>query len=163
VAATDWIESGGGPLVVLARSLRHNWRGVFSNDYDEACAIKGYFGSINRSWGRVLVLGDEPLPTALVQRTDGPALVRGVYAPSEDRLHQAALDVDLDSLQPVERIMVGLRDEPYVVFDSACDGLSAETLEMTLPAGICVVLTYVVKDDEHELSMVVHRFGDGSS
>ena len=94
-------------------------------------------------WGRVLVLGDEPLPTALVQRPEGPAIVRWMFAPAEDQLHRAALTVDLDGRRPVERLVVGLRDEPYLIFDSAYDGVSAAALEFTLPAGICMVQTYV--------------------
>lgn len=156
---TEWIESAGGPLVVVPRSLRARWQGIDA-DYDAACRVDEYLGLLSRGWGEVLVLGDEPLRTAVVQRSEGPAIVRWMFAPSADQLVDAAREVNLDSLRLVETLSVGLRDEPYVIFDSGSDGSSAAIVEFTPPAGAQVIRTYVIKDDASEIGMILHRFGD---
>ena len=82
-----------------------------------------------------------------------------MYAPAADQLLNAALEVNLDSLRPVEMLTVGLRDEPYVIFDSGADGSGAATVEFTPPPGTRMIQTYVVKDDATEIGMILHRFG----
>jgi hypothetical protein len=159
MSSTEWIESAGGPLVVLPASVSADWKGVAADDYDEACGVEEYLGLLTREWGHVLVLGDEPLRTAVVKRPEGPAIVRWMYAPSAEELLDAALKVDLDAMRPVETITVGLRNGPYAIFDSGADGSSAKRLEFTPPPGARMIRTYVAKDDAKEIGMILHRFG----
>jgi hypothetical protein len=132
--------------------------GIATDDYGEACGVEEYLGLLSRDWGHVLVLGDEPLRTAVVQRPKGPAIVRWMYAPGADQLLNAAVNVNLDGLGPVETLTVGLRDEPYVIFDSGADGSSAASLEFTPLSDTRVIQTYVVKDDANEIGMILHCF-----
>ena len=107
--AMAWIESAGGPLVVLPRSLRSAWMGVAADDYDAACSVDGYLGLLRRPWGDALVLGDEPLRTSVVQRHDGLAIVRWRFAPGTSALMDAARVANLDG-RPAETIEVALLD-----------------------------------------------------
>jgi hypothetical protein len=86
----DWIESAGGPLIVMPRSVSPSWKGTAGEDYQEACNVEDYLGLVARDWGAVVVLGDAPLRTAVIHQPDGPAIVRWIYAPNEVRLRAAA-------------------------------------------------------------------------
>ncbi|WP_194869403.1 Imm21 family immunity protein [Myxococcus sp. AB025B] len=126
--STEWIESAGGPLVVIPRSVIAEWKGTPA-DYEEACGIEDYLGLLCREWGDVLVLGDEPLRTGVVARPEGPVIVRWMFAPSTERLLDVALHAKLDELSALETLRVGLRDEVYGIFDSGADGSSAVMVE----------------------------------
>lgn len=159
VSSTKWIESAGGPLVVVPRAVRGNWKGIDADDYKEACEVAEYLGLLTREWGPVLVLGDEPMRTAVVQRTEGQAIVRWMYAPTEEQLMDAALKVDLNAQRPVEMLAVALRDEPHVIFDSGADGTNAAVVEFAPPPSTCMIRTYVIKDDATGVGMIMHHFG----
>ena len=156
---TEWIDSAGGPFVVIPRSASATWKGIAAEDYDEACGVENYLGLLHREWGDVLVLGDEPLSTTIIQRAEGPAIVRWMYAPTKDGVEDAALTVDLDKVRPVETLIVELRDEPYVIFDAAAEGAISERIEFVPPRGTRSIRTYVVRDNEKEIGMIVHRLG----
>ena len=143
---TQWIDSAGGPLIVTPLSASATWKGLATQDYDEACGVEDYLGLLHREWGDVLVLGDERLLTTVIQRAEGPAIVRWMYAPTKERLVDAALTVDLDRVRPVETLIVELRDEPYVVFDAAAEGTVSERIEFVPPSGTRAIRTYVVRD-----------------
>jgi hypothetical protein len=154
-----WIESAGGPLVVIPRSMSGEWKGIAGDDYNEACRVENYLGLVARKWGDILVLGDEPLRTAVVSRSEGPAIVRWMYAPNEDQLLRVAATANLDELRPVETLSVRLLDEPYVIFDSGANGSTAPRLEFTPLPGSHPVNTYVIKDAGHEVGLILHDFG----
>lgn len=86
-----WIESNGGPLVLLDEHLLELWKGVgdaewspgSGTDYDRACSIEGYLGRLKVSDGEALVLGDEPMPTCALAGDFGAVLVRWVYGPAD--------------------------------------------------------------------------------
>lgn len=154
----EWIESDGGPLVVLPRSAVSTWQGTDTKDYEEACGVEDYLGRLPREWGEVVVLGDEPFRTGVLLRSDGVAIVRWRYAASEEELLTSAREADLDLLHPVETLAVTLLDEPYVILDSATHGSRAKTIEFSPPPGTRLLQTYVVEDAEHKTSMILHRF-----
>jgi hypothetical protein len=155
-----WIESTGGPLVVVPQSLRSEWKGVAGGDYEEACGVDDYLGILHRAWGVALVLGDEPFRTTVIQRAEGPAIARWIYAPDADRVLEFALHVELNERSPLETIQVQLVDDAYVIIDSAAEGSNAETLEFRPPPGVRMVRTYLVTDEAKELGIVLHAFGD---
>nr|WP_279637270.1 Imm21 family immunity protein [Corallococcus sicarius] len=155
---SDWIESAGGPLVMMPLSVRAAWKGVRGEDYREACAVEDSLGSLARPWGDVLVLGDEPLRTAVLFRPDGPCLLRWMHAPDERRLLKVALEARFDGLAPTETLKVDVRDEPYALFDGGADGLTAGLLEFKPPAGPRLIRTDVVRDDAAEVGLILHCF-----
>ncbi len=157
--ARPWIESTGGPLIVVPRACSAEWKGITNSDYDEACGVTGYLNVLNRHWGQVLVLGDEPMSTCVIQRPEGLAVVRWMYGPSEGELLNVALTADLDGLIPVESLRVTLRAEPYVILDSSDVGSRAESIEFTLHEGVDVIRTYRVKDEAREVWLILHSLG----
>ena len=106
----------------------------------------------------VLVLGDEPLRTAVLFRPDGLGLIRWMHAPDEKHLLKVALEAHIDGLAPIETLKLDVRDEPYALFDGGADGLTAGVLEFKPPAGPRLIRTYVVRDDAAEVGLILHRF-----
>ncbi|MFF6996537.1 immunity 21 family protein [Streptomyces sp. NPDC008313] len=66
--AVEWVESGGGPLIVVPEVVLPFWSGAdgdeMSSDYDRACDVDGAVGLVPVGDTRALVLGDEPAATA---------------------------------------------------------------------------------------------------
>jgi len=155
-STTEWIESAGGPLVLLPRSKLSGWAGVEGRDYDDACEVVEYAGILGRSWGHVIVLGDEPFRTAVVYRNEEQWIVRWMYAPDEQAAVALAMEFDPEEATPSERLNVDVIDEPYLLFDSAENGAEASGLKVHVPAKARSLETYVVK--EGEVGLVIHRF-----
>ncbi|MFF8029244.1 Imm21 family immunity protein [Streptomyces sp. NPDC007896] len=62
--AVEWIESGGGPLIVIPEASLSAWRGAGGDDwedYDRACDVDGHVGLIAVGQSRALVLGFDPV------------------------------------------------------------------------------------------------------
>ncbi len=79
----EWVESKGGPLVLLDESQLERWSGVRGGDYERACDVANEVEAVSLAGHDVLVLGDEPLRTAWVADKDGGVFVRWVYAETE--------------------------------------------------------------------------------
>ena len=87
----EWIESEGGPLVVVPAAALDRWRGAATEfdtddvdswgDYGRACQIDGYAGILDLGDDRVLVLSDEPAATTYV--AERGLFVRWIYAGAE--------------------------------------------------------------------------------
>ena len=154
----EWIDSAGGPLVAMPKAVRAEWMGVESDDYADACAVTGLLGVVSRRWGDVLVLGDEPASTAVLQRKNQPTLVRWIFAPDEARLREAALSDALDERSPDETVTLRGSGGLMVLFDSGADGATASALEFTLPTGDLTVRACFIKDEPREVCFVVVGF-----
>jgi hypothetical protein len=81
----QWIESPGGPLLVLPTLLASEWSGADSDDYARACSVGAAVGVVSVGSGAALVLGDEPLETSWLASpaSDGGVLVRWIHADSD--------------------------------------------------------------------------------
>src|SRR3954469_24678614 len=99
-----WIESGGGPLVVVARAAASRWKGASSEDYDLACAVEDYTGVIDGEFGQAWVLNDEPLRTCVLELPAGLAIVRWRYAPDEPVLLASVQQFQPSAQQIVESV-----------------------------------------------------------
>ncbi|MEV3993793.1 Imm21 family immunity protein [Streptomyces sp. NPDC049837] len=59
-----WIESGGGPLIVVPERVLTSWQGcdfesaTNDDDYGRACDVEGYLGVIPVGGAQALVLGE---------------------------------------------------------------------------------------------------------
>lgn len=120
-----WIESNGGPLLLLRRSLLESWEGVegpvsSSTDYDRACATPD-LTTIPVGDGVALVLGDEPLPTRVYDHPSGVLLVRWRYAPT-DAAVDAVVARPLTDLAWSALGVLEVDEEPLLLFDSAFPG-----------------------------------------
>jgi hypothetical protein len=123
---TVWVESMGGPLVVVPESAVANWgggtsAGTIDDDYDRACAVNASAAVIPMRGAQALVLGDEPATTCF--RPDHRAFVRWLAADSEDDVLAAATHALNDPATPWEDVGTWTCDGPAVLMDSAIAGL----------------------------------------
>jgi hypothetical protein len=158
-----WIDTTGGPLVVIENHLITAWRGSAEfpapgTDYSRACDVTGYLGVIPVGEGAALVLGDEPMATAWWpdQRWGGGLIVRWMYAPDESAVlrHLAALP-PMEFAEPVAWPVQG---DSQMLFDSALTGTEASDsgVELSLRIGAYRVGTHVFKPDD-DVCLVLHR------
>jgi hypothetical protein len=118
---SPWLSSSGGPLVVMGEGLACMWRGLdgHPSDYHRACQIDDYAGRLEGVDGNILVLGDEPLDTAIATADDALLIIRWICAPSEAEV-LAQLDLlELGSLAPIEQLSIDWASDALVLFDGA--------------------------------------------
>lgn len=116
--AVEWVESGGGPLIVVPESVLSAWAGGDGDDYDRACAVDGYAGLVSVGQSHALVLGDEPASTAFLP--DRGAFVRWGAADSEHEL-LGSIDAALGTAVWEETLVWNVPG-PMALFDSAWPG-----------------------------------------
>src|SRR5438105_1432795 len=84
-----WINSEGGPLIILSEDNLDTWKGITGGDaamtdYHRACQIEDYCGIIRVGDGVGIVLGDEPPQTTWIAiGSQCGVLVRWKYANDE--------------------------------------------------------------------------------
>ncbi|MGW2111166.1 immunity 21 family protein [Streptomyces sp. NPDC001948] len=152
-APFNWVESMGGPLILIPVSALDAWHGcteggmtvgdgVDPDDYDRACAVDGLAGAIAVGEGRpqALVLGDEPATTCYMP--EHHAFLRWLAADSETGLKAAAEAVLTDPATQWEECGMWITDGPAVLMDSAEAGtdLNVEYPDGGLPAHAAVSL-----------------------
>src|SRR3954470_17851595 len=91
-----WVNSGGGPLICAPPSAAAKWRGSrctsirnARSDYARACDVLDYLGVIPCGVLDVLVLGDEPLPSAFGVAGGELVIVRWVACISAEQANDA--------------------------------------------------------------------------
>lgn len=134
-----WVESMGGPLIVVPVSALPRWHGSTESgnaagsgdvvdDYDRACEVDGLAGviAVGGDGEQGLVLADEP--TLSCYLPDYRAFVRWLGADSEDDLIAAARAVLADPATGWEECGVWTTDGPAMLIDSVTAGaeLTAE-------------------------------------
>ena len=136
-----WITSNGGPLLLLPRSLLAHWSGIDaspdggaaetkfrwnpdqpSSDYDRACDVEGYTGTLPVGGGWGLVIGDEPNPARWVSRPDGGIVVRWEYGPNDEAVEQV-VDQLPDELPWRAEGEFCVASSPLEMFDAAEPGI----------------------------------------
>jgi len=162
LGATIWIESGGGPLVVLEGRLLDAWQGTglhwdpgSGSDYDRACEVTDWVGVLAVRDGQALILGADPTPTCIREAPSGVLLVRWIHAPQGWRPPDAR-DLLGESWSEPLAWLVG--DSRQVIQDSAYPGGdgSTEQLVMSLAPGRYLVETAEYSPDP-EVRMILHR------
>lgn len=121
-----WVESDGGPLVVLPESALASWRADTeatgtdefggSGDYDRACQVDDYVGTLHVGDAEALVLADSPEPTAFLP--DRMLFVRWSGAGSESDI-LAALEPSLALAEWQSPVRWTVPTGPVVLFDAA--------------------------------------------
>ena len=177
----NWIESAGGPLILLPLSDLSLWEGsrppsagrtVEANfrwndesdpatDYDRACDIKDLLGIVQVGQVEALVLGDEPLPTAWLpyKGRPGGVAVRWRYADNEQSVASRLAEILAhEAAEPA--VTLHVPSSTLLMFDSAVAGADLETAE-----GLLIELqpaTYRVSSAEfnpdERTSLLLHRF-----
>jgi hypothetical protein len=161
-----WLESAGGPLLLLEEHLLTDWRGVFAESnqiptsgYDRACNIDDYIGIIEVGSGYGIVLGDEPFLTAWSQLPDPQKsfLIRWVFAENEAAVIEALTNLQELKWENTE-VEIKLSGDKLVLFDAACDGSQIDDrLEIEIPKGSYTVETFHYKPN-NQTSLILHRF-----
>ncbi|WP_414640814.1 Imm21 family immunity protein [Archangium sp.] len=157
----QWISSAGGPLVLIPKSLQPRWQGTCGvpSDYEVACGVEGYAGVIEKEGSHVLVLGDEPLQTAVSRLNGRPCLVRWVYAPSPGVAESSMTAMAPLLLRgPMESVAIRVGSSPLVLMDAGAHGEHpVDTLEMELEPGSYVVHVYEFAP-ARDMKFLVHAF-----
>lgn len=128
-----WVESEGGPMIVVEKSLRHLWGGYTNSDYENACEVEGYAGLVPfgdpAAPGSALAINDIPAPTAFM--AEFRAIVQWISSSSDARFVEVVrggiefVDTWVDG--PVVQV-----NGPLAVFDAALPGTEARADELLL-------------------------------
>ncbi|MGW3511606.1 immunity 21 family protein [Streptomyces sp. NPDC000994] len=138
-----WVESMGGPLIVIPVSALAAWRGCTQtgavvgdstdpDDYDRACAVNELAGviAIGDSGAQALVLADEPATSCYLP--EYRTFLRWLAAGSETGLKAAAEAVLADPATEWEECGTWRSDGPAVLMDSVEAGTE---LSVEYPGG----------------------------
>ncbi len=170
-----WINSTGGPLIVLEADFLPYWGGCFKKvgesktdaeqrarhdftDYDRACNIADYLGIIDVGPGKGVVLGDEPMQTAwwMIPEGRGTILVRWQWAADEDAIVRILNDSAEQVWKPTG-LSLYVSGSELVLFDSACAGSDPGlTSKVQLQTGNYSIETAFCQPDK-SLSIILHR------
>ncbi|MGW0149962.1 Imm21 family immunity protein [Streptomyces sp. NPDC004822] len=128
-ASPVWVESMGGPLIVVPVSALAAWRGCTESgvmvgdatapdDYDRACAVDDRAGviTVGENGAQALVLADEPATSCYLP--EGRAFLRWLAADSEAGLRAGADAVLADPATVWEECGTWVSDGPAVLMDS---------------------------------------------
>lgn len=151
-----WIESTGGPFILLSDALLTQWRGC-DGDYERACEIEDWLGVLGVGSREALVVNDEPMPTSTCLGPDSCLLVRWSCAPDE-RTVLRHLEQAGELALPAPSVVVDFGNSSVVLFDSSAAGsdlASAESLRIELPAARCAVRTLDWRPDE-DTRLILH-------
>ncbi len=114
----EWIDSAGGPLILIGKVHSAEWSGSF-DDYNRACEVDGV-GIIpatadGRTGSEVISLWGEPLSTSLME--DLGVVVQWQYAESEHEL----MSLIRERIGTLDWQVVGEYESngKFVVFDAA--------------------------------------------
>lgn len=173
---TAFVESEGGPLIVMAEALAAHWNGMFDAagnpmmgiapcDYDRACeaglGVIGVGSPLGDEEGWALVL-DTPERSTFVATEAGARIVRWIEAEGPLTLVDAALALDDEDFEE-ELGTVEHDGGPLVLFDAAVRGekvAPAKRAAIDLPAGsyelrLCVEWDGEIEDKHGEPHDVV--------
>lgn len=164
----DWIESRGGPLVLIPRDKKSWWRGTqrrpgeARTDYERACEVMDEVGLIEAADIEVLVLGDEPLRTAWHPTPTGGVFICWVYADSQELLEGFAATKAASVTLEDTGLAIELSEE-NILFDSADDGQATNTgISVKVAPGRYRVETGLV-DVTRRTRCYLHRLTQDSS
>lgn len=130
-SSSAWVESTGGPLVVVPVSVLAAWGGGAMSgismggdvlfDYDRAMAVADVAGvvSVGGGEGRALVLEGPETSCYLPEKR---AFLRWCAADSESRLRSAAEEVLADPATEWDECGIWVTDGPAVLMDAAMQG-----------------------------------------
>ena len=163
--SVTWVESTGGPLILLEEDLVPHWRGYLSlsdsslTDYERACEVSDYLGTIGVGSGSGLVLGEQPYSTTWLPASelDYGIIVRWVCAENEAAVIQALNELSNRNWQRTD-VVVEVTTGKLILFDSASPGYDIKTfIAVQIPKGSYVAET-LHYDAHKDTSLTLHRF-----
>ncbi|QVN23426.1 Imm21 family immunity protein [Burkholderia pyrrocinia] len=156
-AISDWINSSGGPFVAVEETTAPLWTGTSGSpsDYDLACQSVDYASKLKLHGADVLVLGDEPLQTAVAISDSRQLIVRWKWADSDADVRDAIEKIDFDMIDVIERLTVNWVNQPLVVFDAADVFDPTQCLRLATRHGTNEVTTFIYQPTPRT-SLLVH-------
>jgi hypothetical protein len=162
-AVMQWIESGGGPLVLVPQTRLDRWCGVDCrsiddmSDYDRACEVVDDVAVIRVADTEILVLGDEPFRTTWLPNKKGGLLVRWVYADREDSLSELLSDPSISEALSASGVSF-MTPGTCLLFDSAepGDDIRGDSMALALEPGTYAVASAIVNPSA-EVRLVIHQ------
>ncbi len=165
-----WLDSTGGPLIVLSEEMLNKWAGCdgpgkASTDYDRACSVQNLSGKIKVGSRSALVLSDEPLSTTWLPSNGSRqgTIVRWVYGPSKEEVEELLFKLTesiptKEQYCPEERLELSFDSENQWIWDSAFPGKdkTAETLGFQIEPGRYKVQTYI-REFGSEIRLIFHQ------
>jgi len=160
----QWIESTGGPLLLIEKNLLPAWCGYrfkeegVLTDYERACKVLDYVGKVRIDDGYGLVLGEEPFATTWYQpNSPGIGLiVRWVCAENETAVINALYNLP-DVPWEQTGVSLDLTTGDLILFDSSLPGTDIDDwLNLTVPRGSYSVETLHFQPDK-QTSLILHR------
>ncbi|CAG2159132.1 Imm21 family immunity protein [Cupriavidus numazuensis] len=142
-----WISSTGGPLVVMEKGKARQWTGIDGSpsDYDLSCQISDYAGKILVHGTETLILGDEPLRTAVATGNGIQLLVRWKWADSDSDVYAEVERIDPKSVKINEKLIIDWRSDTLVMFDGADFFSQTDSVQFSVRPGENVISTFVVQ------------------
>lgn len=148
---------------MLEESLLKYWRGFdlrenpdHITDYDRACQVNEYVGTIAVDSGYGLVLGGEPFQTAWLQFPE-TIMVCWDHAENETAVVEALSNLPSGNWEDTE-VEIQFSGGKLILFDSAFDENEIdESLEIEVPKGKYKVQTFHYVPNK-QTSMILHRF-----
>jgi hypothetical protein len=158
-----WISSAGGPLVMLPGSYLKQWQGVQNkssgvSDYELACKAASFADNIQWRGIELLVFGDEPMATCVVDHDKMPLIARWRHAPDDVSAVRALTSAQVGNMVPIEHVRLRVVEPEQVIFDSGTPGPRVkDRLELTLKSGLYVVRTFCY-EPSREMAFILHTF-----
>lgn len=154
---SDWINSSGGPLVVVEEAQALLWHGSNGNpsDYDLACQFSDYASKLALHGTDTLVLGDEPLQTAVATSDSRQLIVRWKWADSEADVRVAIEKIDFSTVNFIEKLTINWTNQLLVMFDAADTFDPTHCLRFSTHSGINEVSTFICQPTSRT-SLLVH-------
>jgi Immunity protein 21 len=166
----NWIKSAGGPLICVERVLANFWRGAVADtettkelesDYDRACRIRDYVGTVYMTEGSALILGDMPLETSVWRdASEHTIIVRLFYIDPETNVPQLLAGIGEAAFKdPEESITFRIGSGHMTILDSAALGVDPKkkAIFFEIPIGEYYILTKVINPDSRT-SILLHKF-----
>ena len=158
----EWIETNGGPFVMVPRRILHSWGGCLPSsptersDYDRACEIGEYTGTLLEGGKLVLVFGDEPFRTTSIVEGEERLVVRWIYAKTEHDIVEAIRGRRRSADVELPRLALG---GEYILFDAAEPGSDIRGQSLLLSfAPAEYTLSTALLNPSPDTSVLVHIF-----
>jgi len=154
---STWLSSSGGPLIVMDESRAKLWRGIGGqpSDYDLACQSNDYAEKLTVHDSQVMVLGDEPLQTAIATADDLQLIVRWKWAESDADVKAEVEKIDFGLVSYIENLVVEWAERKLVMFDAADTFEAGACLTFQIQSRQSEVLTFIY-DPTPDTCLLIH-------
>lgn len=140
-----WLESTGGPFVLFEAEYGPFWRGTSGSDYEDVCGVPpDLLDVLERSWGRVYIIGEEPVNTTVVNRLGRPAIVQCNAADSNEEFMDVVQNFIASHVVAEKSMSFSLGGRKLRLTDSAGEGSDvARAIDFDCPESDEILCRYV--------------------